>query len=88
MTEQEAKQTWCPMARCADGGINRNADGSAFSYMGDGTAPKIAATCIASACQWWRWDFNTMQMETDEKGICFRTKKDGLPRGYCAGTVR
>lgn len=45
MTEEEARQKWCPFARCGDtAGCNRN--GSEF---------ELKPYCIASDCMAWRW---------------------------------
>lgn len=45
MTEQDAKTKWCPFARCAPEGWNRDADGG-----------RECGRCIGSACMAWRWD--------------------------------
>ena len=46
VTEAEAKERWCPLARAVDEEIvvNRLKDGS----------PSIAAQCVASECMAWR----------------------------------
>lgn len=44
MTEEEMKKTWCPDARCAPGGYNRDADGG-----------RATGHCLGSQCSAWRW---------------------------------
>jgi hypothetical protein len=47
MTEEEAKEKWCPMARCAD------PENSAINkvYFED-----INNRCLATGCMMWRWE--------------------------------
>ena len=53
MTEDEAKQKWCPMVRL--GSVNGNAhyEGFCWNNRGDDTHE---ANCIASECMAWRED--------------------------------
>lgn len=44
LTEEQAKEKWCPMVRCAPGGDNANADGGG----------RRDRYCIASRCMMWR----------------------------------
>jgi hypothetical protein len=51
MTEDEAKQRWCPFARVGfpvQGGINR-------SVGQDGKEGPNWPTCMGSSCMAWRW---------------------------------
>jgi hypothetical protein len=45
VTENEARTKWCPHARDADLGGNRDSSGE---------QPQVA-TCIGSQCMAWRW---------------------------------
>ena len=47
MTEEEAKQKWCPFAR--------DAESNAAGY----TTTNTTAKCIGSACMAWRWEEET-----------------------------
>ena len=59
MTEDEAREKWCPMVRHTDnesGGANR-------WLMGENPDPKwgtpnnpSVCRCIASECMWWVWE--------------------------------
>lgn len=50
LTEEDAKQKWCPLSRAVRGdcvsGFNRGTD----------MKPDVATFCIASACMAWRFD--------------------------------
>ena len=63
MTEDEAKQKWCPMVRFnpPDGENNRSPDHGGLNN----------ARCIASECAVWKWSskFHTT-MESIEDGRC------------------
>lgn len=56
MTEDEAKQRWCPFARV---GSSRNGLGSmnreALSSEADADLVERNTRCLASACMAWRW---------------------------------
>jgi hypothetical protein len=45
MTEDEAKERWCPFVRL-----------SANRFRGEGVTEHQATRCIASECMAWRWD--------------------------------
>lgn len=66
MTEEEAKQKWCPMVRIPytmDPGAfvhNRDADG----YI----SASLAYKCIASDCMMWRWEDEAIGMK--KHGYC------------------
>jgi len=70
MTEEEAKELWCPFARLIDGqppgAAATNRSGPAANYH-----------CIASKCMAWRWDMEIThsiehgsQMSKTDKGHC------------------
>jgi hypothetical protein len=67
MTEEEARQKWCPHVRVAsadDATVNRG-----------GAGPHEAICCIASACMAWRWDVHSSAVTlvttvSDKHGHC------------------
>ena len=66
LTENSAKNMWCPFARVADGSgalINRDWDG--FETEG---------FCIASRCMAWRWEDRL-----HERGYCGLAGKPVVP---------
>ena len=96
MTEQEARQKWCPMARVA---VEISEGGSTLSHVAtcnrhDGAHP--IARCIASGCMAWRWSVRDKRIPaegyTNPDGSSVVTRYvDGPgddPTGYCglAGT--
>jgi hypothetical protein len=54
MTEQEAKNRWCPMIRLEIGPENAKWQGIAFTNRGEKFEPETI-TCIASRCMFWCW---------------------------------
>lgn len=53
MTEKEAKEKWCPMARCK---IDHDcADTIAVNRWSDGAMIR-GSLCVASDCMMWRWE--------------------------------
>lgn len=69
VTEAQAKESWCPLARCVPADRNGNAIvGVAAGYnrghVDGGVLP--AARCIGSDCMAWRWD----HAGTNERGYC------------------
>lgn len=57
MTEDEAKQKWCPMVRHSEQGVG-----------GSYNVPSQAGfNCIASGCMMWRWNAD-LQLEYRRKG--------------------
>lgn len=73
MTEQEAKERWCPFARV----LNQKyfpAHNRIVSSMGSEMNPRTSR-CIGSACMAWRW------VRTD-RSTADRIDID-LTRGYC-----
>lgn len=67
MTEDEAKQKWCPFARCGnEPGCNRsgrNRSGRDFA---------AEPYCLGSDCMMWRWYAQTPEQfkEYGETGYC------------------
>jgi len=55
MTEEQAKQKWCPMVRAADNTSDNNSANASASVDGDGRNPPYAR-CIGSNCMMWRQD--------------------------------
>ncbi len=55
LTEDEAKQKWCPFARIGGG---QGVDGAAYNRIEHhgGDISHTAAQCIGSACMAWRWE--------------------------------
>jgi hypothetical protein len=56
MTEAEASEKWCPMAR-VDGCFESY---PAFNRVKDDSSPNEAC-CIASDCMMWRWEYQATQ---------------------------
>ena len=55
MTEKEAKEKWCPMARCK---IDHDcADTIAVNRWSDGAMMR-GSLCVASDCMMWRWNID------------------------------
>jgi|LakMenEpi03Aug12_release.lakeMendotaPanAssembly.Ray.scaffolds.fasta_scaffold742957_2 hypothetical protein len=77
MTEEDAKQKWCPFTRAMAASVstspNRLVDG----------APHRGSMCIASACMAWRWDTDAWTLAFDDKGPLTRRKDYDEPQGYC-----
>lgn len=71
MTEDEAKQRWCPMARIRDDEDN----GLSVNRFSEHGTP-VACMCIASDCMMWRQKHGLPNPKT---GISY--PKDG--EGYC-----
>lgn len=71
MTEDEAKQKWCPFARGREhqtpNDDNGNTGGANRFDMGD---PDSGCLCIGSQCMAWRW-------------LDFNHHGKGVNRGYC-----
>jgi hypothetical protein len=55
MTEQEAKEKWCPMIRFQIGPDNAAWQGVAYTNRGEEMRPPESVRCIASECMMWRW---------------------------------
>jgi hypothetical protein len=66
MTEQEARERWCPFARVwgTDASGNRLADGG---------KPNTDSMCIASRCMVWR------RWYSKSEGFCGLAGKEGAP---------
>ena len=66
MSEDEAKEKWCPFSRVwsyEGGSFNRDLDGS-----------EAVANCIGSRCMAWRWEDNRR-----ERGFCGMAGKPVVP---------
>lgn len=81
MTEDEARQKWCPFARITVTPDNAPWQGGSLSNRGIWTNGEPGVSCIASHCMAW--------IETDREAV--PTLPDGepdfKPAGYC-GLVR
>jgi hypothetical protein len=53
MTEEDAKQKWCPFTRAMAASV-----GTSANRLLNG-APHRGSMCIASACMAWRWNVPT-----------------------------
>ena len=65
MTEEEARTKWCPFVRLS---IAAN-PGVAFNIWSGDDGDPMRATCIASQCMAWRWDFTGSSLAHHE-GYC------------------
>lgn len=76
LTEEEAKQRWCPFAHVGFGGRFGGAAFNRFQITGQTAAGQVVdegelkipagAKCIASACMAWRWQYDT-QTDVEEE---------------------
>lgn len=95
LTEEQAKEKWCPYKYRMSYGAPANEDPECFAeYVTEQTA---AHPCIASACMAWRWTpkrslvFGDWRDENDELQGEAReqTNYEGdEPRGYCGAFGR
>jgi hypothetical protein len=66
MTEEEAKQKWCPMVRYYD----RNSE-MAYNAWYDTSGGEGRCKCIGSACMMWRWDVDKCRKGPEvDHGYC------------------
>ena len=80
MTEDEAKQKWCPFARQASQFREGAPDAMVVANRSEKDFP--LGNCIASECMAWRWDSRVAKLEPHPDGdMCLRW--DSEPRGYC-----
>jgi hypothetical protein len=54
ITEQEAKEKWCPEVRFLIGPDTASWQGNGYNNRGDYYEPKTCL-CLASGCMAWRW---------------------------------
>ena len=74
MTEDQAREKWCPFAR-----LSINSEMSWDNRGNDYHDPY----CIASDCMAWRRTYSTDELFTDDDGnICVRTLAGSIG-GYC-----
>lgn len=82
LTEQDARQKWCPMVRNAAPSDSEAAGTAGNRYGGEATHP--THSCIASDCMMWR---KTGQIGIGPRGEKRDRDLDGLTRwidvGYC-----
>jgi hypothetical protein len=72
VTEEEARERWCPFARAYD---LLNCDGDAeyrpvTVNRQRGRAPDEDCLCIASNCMAWRWEPNAEFSSYSRRGFC------------------
>lgn len=71
MTEEKAKEKWCPFARAASAigpvAVNR----METSLTKDGSIADPDCLCLGSECMAWRWDFtgNTKSIDSGGCGL-------------------
>lgn len=72
VTETQAGEMWCPMARMLDTGADRldeQAGWNRQTYGADCDPNPELCRCIASRCMWWRW--TTLHTpNADKRGYC------------------
>ncbi len=76
MTEDEAKEKWCPMVRTADSG-----EPGALAVNRDAAVP-ANYNCIASDCMMWAWSGEVIQGKGRD-GILNDYIKYSDNYGYC-----
>lgn len=90
MTEQEARQKWCPFVRMTvkpstmlEKMVVGNNRGQAGSEKGD----VVSTACIASDCMAWRVKWSTEQLEARNRswfgGKPWPEGLSDVPDGYC-----
>ena len=70
VTERDAENMWCPMARVA-GHFSENIP-SNNSFNRDPNGQPLKSCCYGASCMMWRWDEDHL-----EKGFCGLAGKDG-----------
>ena len=76
MTEQEAREKWCPFVRLGSVQDTNHAEGYCWNNRGEDTHE---SDCIASDCMAWRSNLPTYV--ANEQGSADR--RDAKPGGYC-----
>ena len=89
ITEDEARQKWCPLARVWAAGEMHPNGANRFVSDSDHTPEKHTeafvkgTTCMASACMAWRWDWeNARTREISRKGEGMEVVTQPT-HGYC-----
>ena len=73
MTEEEAKQRWCPQTRVSL--YHRSTDANRMARYGSGVdsedmqAFQAATRCLGSGCMAWRWDLSNLGHTTGRCGL-------------------
>lgn len=86
LTEEEAKQRWCPFSNVHIPHQNTGAGGNrALGSAEHMQGWKGNALCLASACMSWRWHERTLGHDPAYKGAdaAAAYSAKNLPRGYC-----
>ncbi|MGI9502699.1 MAG: hypothetical protein ACR2RE_06560 [Geminicoccaceae bacterium] len=80
LTEQAAKEKWCPFAR-----VGKDGSGNRYSFDTDLAAGSAFARCIASDCMAWRWGNEAQGVPAYEaKPVAGAPGHfDNAPMGYC-----
>ncbi len=95
MTEEEAGQRWCPLARDSNTGGNRTRFGGDGSPVDPQYGAEMAGDfpCIGSQCMAWRWDMTWASATEEGDGgdmvVRLKRRKGEPKRGGCglAGQV-
>ena len=79
MTEDEARQRWCPFVRVTVTPNDASWQGNMLTNRGDIPASSANTLCIASDCMAWRWNKNTVSgsLRTPRASGCPE------PKGHC-----
>ncbi len=67
MTEDEARELWCPFARVVYPATD---DSAGHNRVRDKTVPSENSYCIASGCMAWRWEWSgNLRLDTGYCGL-------------------
>jgi hypothetical protein len=75
MTEEEAKNKWCPMVR-----VLSDEGSMVIATVNRGSGLQAGVNCIGSKCMWWVWD---VEPERARELSGFGAKYQTKPYGHC-----